>query len=319
MNFKKFKKVFEKREVQEFNHSVNKDVMISICVQTFNQKNYLEECLESILGQITSYSYEILLGEDGSTDGSRDLCMKYAKKYPDKIRLFLHNRKNNIKIDGKNTGLFNSFYNIFSANGKYIAYCDGDDYWTDSNKLQKQVDFLEKNKDFVISYHSIMKVDEKGRDLHLKSDQILKDFEAEDLKRVLVQPPISTWCFRNIISNIPIEMTQTLNADNFWISLLGFKGKGKYLEEINPSGYRIHTNGLWSLIDKNSQLNSKMKTYNLLSRYYESIDIVILSRYFKKRSNEFFKMIYYHHLVNMNLKFTFSNFFKFLKIKLVRN
>jgi len=271
------------------------------------------------LGQNTSYSFEILLGEDGSTDGSRDLCIEYAKKHPDKIRLFLHKRENNIQINGKNTGLFNSAYNIFSANGKYIAYCDGDDFWTDSKKLQKQVDFLERNKDYVISYHSIMKVDEKSEELNLKSDQILKDFEAEDLKKVLVQPPISTWCFRNIIREVPIEMTQTLNADNFWISLLGFKGKGKYLEEIKPSAYRIHTNGIWSLIDKDSQLNSKMRTYNLLSIYYESIGILALSRYFQKRSNEFFKMLYYHHLVNMNLKFTLSNFLKFLSIKIIRN
>ena len=85
--------------------------------------------------------FEILVGEDASSDGTRDVCIAYAKKYPKKIKLFLHSRENNIRVYGKPTAKFNSAYNSYNAKGKYIAICEGDDFWTDPLKLQKQVDF----------------------------------------------------------------------------------------------------------------------------------------------------------------------------------
>src|SRR5699024_9388467 len=96
------------------------------------------------------FPFEILVGDDDSTDGTREICMEYAEKYPQKIRFFQHHRQNNIKIMGKPTGLFNGLYNRFSSRAPYIAVCEGDDFWTDSLKLQKQIDILKNNPDISI-------------------------------------------------------------------------------------------------------------------------------------------------------------------------
>lgn len=146
MDFKEFKAQYEHKPVIEHPNQVTNKPMVSVCVQTYKHASFIKECLDGILMQKTDFSFEILLGEDGSTDGTREICMEYAEKYPDKIRLFLHHRENNIKINGNPTGRFNFLYNLYTAKGKYIALCEGDDYWTDPLKLQKQVDFLERNE-----------------------------------------------------------------------------------------------------------------------------------------------------------------------------
>lgn len=298
MNFPDFRLKFIKKDVIGFPHQVPDNPMVSVCVQTFNQSKYISSCLESILMQKTNFSIEILLGEDDSNDGTREICVSYAKKYPGRIKLFLHDRENNIKINGSNTGLFNSLFNLFSAKGKYIAYCDGDDYWNDPYKLQKQVEFLERNKNYVLSYHKAKFVDPDGTEI--KDNEVLnfpnRDFSSLELKKALVQPIISTWCFRNQIKSIPLEMTKSMNADNFWISLLGHYGEGKYLPEIEASHYRIHRDGIWSLIRKDKQLLSKAITYENMSLYYRKQKDNNLSLFFKTRSHNYFKMLILYNL-----------------------
>ena len=144
MDFQNFKKKYQKIKPEEVVNTTASEPLVSICVQTYQHVDFIKDCLDGILKQETSFPFEILLGEDASTDGTREICLEYAEKYPDKIRLFLHHRENNIKINGKPTGRFIFLYNMFSARGKYIALCEGDDYWTDPLKLQKQVGFLEK-------------------------------------------------------------------------------------------------------------------------------------------------------------------------------
>src|SRR5690554_989135 len=145
MDLKHFKARYEHVKVQEHQNNVSENPMVSICVQTYQHVNFIEACLEGILNQKTNFQFEILLGEDSSTDGTREICIEYANKYPERIRLFLHHRENNIYIGGKPSGRFNFMFNLLSARGKYIALCEGDDYWTDPLKLQKQVEFLEAN------------------------------------------------------------------------------------------------------------------------------------------------------------------------------
>ncbi|MCB7480608.1 glycosyltransferase [Christiangramia sediminis] len=316
MTFEEFQRKFQRIEVEEVDNCVAAEIMVSVCIQTYNQENYISQCLESILSQKTSFKIEILIGEDSSSDNTREICIEYAKKYPDKIRLFLHHRANNILVQGRNTGLFNSFFNVFSSKGKYIAYCDGDDYWTDELKLEKQVSFLENNANYSLCYHDVSTIDENGEKIFKTYfEEVKRDFNSEDLKRVLVQPPISTWCFRNIINEIPFEMTQTINADNFWISLLGFHGAGKYLNSIKPSFYRIHSKGIWSLIDREAQIISKRRTYELLSKFYQERDDKELSDFFKNRSLKFLKMLIFGRIKKLNFQYVLINIPKYLRLK----
>lgn len=122
---------------------------VSISIATYQHSNYISKCIEGVLMQKTDFPFEIIIGEDGSTDGTREICIKYAEKYPDKIRLFLRDRSlSNLYDNDVFVCRFNGLWNRMSARGKYIAICEGDDYWTDIHKLQKQVDFLQANDDF---------------------------------------------------------------------------------------------------------------------------------------------------------------------------
>ena len=121
MNSQEFKETFEKVPVEKYPNQVTQNPRVSILVQTYNQAPFIRECLDGILMQEVDFQYEILLGEDQSTDGTREICKEYADKHPDKIRLFLHSRENNIKVNGHPTGRFNYMYNLFAAKGQYIA------------------------------------------------------------------------------------------------------------------------------------------------------------------------------------------------------
>ena len=110
----------------------------------YNQEQFIAQAIESVLAQQTDFNIELIIGEDNSTDGTRRICQKYAEKYPRKIKLLL----NEINI-----GLGANYVKTYKeCNGKYVAICDGDDYWTDPQKLQKQVDFLENNPNFKIVF-----------------------------------------------------------------------------------------------------------------------------------------------------------------------
>lgn len=163
MDFTAFKQQFEHIKVIENENSVSNTPLVSVCVQTYRQEKYIQQCLESIAAQQCNFNYEILIGEDDSDDETRNICIDFANNHPDKVRLFLHHRKNNIKINGSPTSRFNYMYNIFSARGKYIAMCEGDDYWIDEQKLQKQVDFLENNPDYSICFSKTKELLKNGK------------------------------------------------------------------------------------------------------------------------------------------------------------
>jgi glycosyltransferase involved in cell wall biosynthesis len=114
--------------------------LVSIKTMTYNHAPYISKCIEGVLMQKTDFNFELVIGEDCSTDGTREICKEYAERYPDIIKL---------EISASNVGArINSLRADNACVGKYIAFCEGDDYWTDPYKLQKQVDFLEANPDY---------------------------------------------------------------------------------------------------------------------------------------------------------------------------
>jgi len=145
---------YQRVPVVELPSTVPDGVTVTVCVPTYRHARSIEKCLDSILEQETDFTYEILIGEDGSTDGTRELCAEYSSKYPERIRLFLHSRDNNIEINGYATGRFNLLYLLSKANGEYIALCEGDDWWTDKNKLQTQVRAMSGSPGCNVSCHA---------------------------------------------------------------------------------------------------------------------------------------------------------------------
>ncbi|MBK9176761.1 MAG: glycosyltransferase [Flavobacteriales bacterium] len=118
---------------------------VSVVVATYQHAGFIEQCLNSILQQETDFPFEVLVGEDESVDGTREICQRFAAEYPDRIRLFLRSRKDVMHIMGRPTGRSNVLRLLESASGKYIAICEGDDHWIDPKKLQRQYDALEND------------------------------------------------------------------------------------------------------------------------------------------------------------------------------
>lgn len=120
---------------------MNNSPVVSVIMLAYNHEKYIEQAIQSVLEQETSFPYELIIGEDCSTDGTRDIVMKYQKKYPDIIHPLYHE---------KNLGTTKNVYRVIQeAKGRYIAACEGDDFWCDKKRLQKHVDFLETHKEYV--------------------------------------------------------------------------------------------------------------------------------------------------------------------------
>jgi glycosyltransferase involved in cell wall biosynthesis len=118
----------------------NNPIIVSICMITYNHELYIRQAIEGVLMQQTNFPIELIIGEDCSTDHTREICIEYKEKYPEIIKL---------QLPDTNRGMHNNFIEVLKeAKGKYIAICEGDDYWTDTLKLQKQVDFLENHSDY---------------------------------------------------------------------------------------------------------------------------------------------------------------------------
>ena len=298
MNFEAFKNRYQKTEVEHFPHQVSSNPTVSVLVQAFNHEAFIEQCLKGILEQKTDFDYEILLGEDYSSDRTREICRDYATKYPEKIRLFLHHPDNKINVLSTTTGNFNAFYNLFSAKGEYIAFCEGDDYWNDPGKLQKQVDALRSNDELSFTYHSYQEVNPQEEPLpkEIVLEQPRWNIFKIDLKKLIYHPLFSTICFRNINKDIPEQMTEVINVDSSLISLLGNYGSAKFIDDIKPSFYRRHKGGIWSGERKELKFNAKLLTYKKLINYYSENKQIKISKFFRSQYNLIVRQLLIYYL-----------------------
>lgn len=310
MDFAEFKRVYEKKQVVELENSSTESPLVSILVQTYRHVNYIKACLDSILEQNTSFEYEIILGEDGSNDGTREICLEYAKKYPDKIRLFLHHRENNIKVEGTPTGRFVMLYNYFSAKGKYVALCEGDDYWINPNKLQSQIDFLEKNPSYTFSVGRIkMLIEETGEvrerkeksNLPEKSDLTLKDYLNAPFSQT------ASFVFTKLITEFPEWITQVHAADQSLVVLhTGQGGRIKYHGDYYAM-YRVNKGSL-----------SHNTDYNVYLKFVSTIECWVdyLDKGYRNILNQS-KKKYRYKARFFSCKTKLCKLFFFIKIKLV--
>lgn len=135
--------------------SLEYEILVSVCVVTYNQENYISKCLESLVEQKTNFKFEIIVGEDCSTDNTRNIVRQFEMKYPDLFVVIYY---------ATNVGPFDNVREVYKrAKGKYIAHMDGDDFAL-AGKLQKQFDILERNEDCIICAHNMSLVDADGAD-----------------------------------------------------------------------------------------------------------------------------------------------------------
>ena len=252
-------------------------ILVSACLITYNQEKYIEECIKGALSQKID-RYEIIIGDDCSTDRTSEICSKYDELYPNLIKYY--RREQNLGMIG------NWITTIQNAQGKYIALCEGDDYWTDPLKLQKQVDFLEENEEYVVTSHNAKVINSEGEILKQRQLPKLtsnKEYSQQTLKKGIHLLTL-TIVFRNVyFSSIFKEyFVNILNADTYLISCLGFYGKGMYLDNIGDACYRVHEGGVWSkkseFIKFRNLINTYSSLYNLHNRQCSEDDVL---NYFK--------------------------------------
>lgn len=234
-----------------------KEPLVSVVIFTFNDHNFIRESLESVLAQKTNFSYEIIITDDCSSDGTTDIIRGYQSLYPDKIRLLIADRN-----------LWNPLPEIIgltplagfqATRGKYIALQHGDDYWTDPLKLQKQVDFLEANPDFAICFHNVQVLNETypEKNYLINNKDTKRVSTLEDLLEGVNYIGTTSMMLRAsaIPSPIPSWFSQLPFGDYGLSMLCASKGKIKYIDQvmavyrINPSGIHGHlTNSPSSLV-----------------------------------------------------------------------
>lgn len=154
--------------------------LVAIRCITYNQAPYIRQCLDGFIMQRTDFPFVAIVHDDCSTDGTDDIVREYAERYPDIIKPIFETENQYSKKDGSLSKIMTKACNETGA--KYIAICEGDDYWTDPLKLQKQVDFLEKNPEFVFAAHNAIVKDEKTNKLHCFNNWLEQEiFTLSDL------------------------------------------------------------------------------------------------------------------------------------------
>ncbi|MGY6522403.1 MAG: glycosyltransferase [Mongoliitalea sp.] len=253
--------------------------LVSICCLTYNHSKYIRDCIDGFLMQETNFSFEIIVHDDASTDGTINIIKDYVFKHPGFfITIFQSENK-------FSKGIKPIYKYVFpKAKGKYIALCEGDDYWTDPLKLQKQIDFIENNQNVSAVFHNAEMVSD-GNFLsyhcNYSSSQVIPD------EKVIFRGgglfPTASLLFRNFFKNNPSKGDHNyLSGDRALIYQLLLIGKIYYLNEI-MSVYRIHDQGIYSssLNDSQKWLKIRYSNIDLLKDYSKKFG-TNHKKYFKK-------------------------------------
>lgn len=172
--------------------------LVSVFCLTYNHAPYIRQCLDSFLMQRTSFDYEVIINDDASTDGTTEIIKEYENKYPEIIIPIYH--EENLYSKGER-GFWNK-YCLPRAQGKYIALCEGDDYWTDPYKLQKQVDFLEGHPEYSMCFHNAMEHWENGQVLDAPFAKLEdRDYTGEEIYENWIVPTASVVFRRNALTS----------------------------------------------------------------------------------------------------------------------
>lgn len=247
--------------------SLPTDPVVSILCVTFNHAQFIRSALAGFLNQEVTFAVEVLIHDDASTDGTQQIVADFAAQYPNLVRATLQT-ENKYSMGVNVARLLRE-----QAKGRFIAYCEGDDYWTDPTKLAQQVAYLDAHPEMVMCGH-------RAKVLNVVSGKFAKkkrrareerSLTALDLRAVRYVPRTCTRMVRRKPVDDPPEMKQCLTKDAFYQSLLGQSGGYGFLKNISPSVYRVHGGGLWSELSLTKQGENQRALFDALISYYERI------------------------------------------------
>jgi len=239
------------------------DLVVSICIITYNHESFIAQAIESVLAQETNFPFEIVIGEDCSTDSTRNICKDHETKNSEKISLLLSN---------KNLGMVsNLIRTLQTCRGKYVAILEGDDYWTDKYKLQKQVELLEENRKYTICFSDLITVDKKGNILSKLGVPLTYRKNLSPLEILgSFSPHFSSAVFRNEIDFFPEIAYKIFNFDTFFFPFVARnKGGAIFLNEYT-SAYRRHEAGVYALLGYTEKMERRYESLKQMLTYFNS-------------------------------------------------
>jgi len=241
---------------------------VNICMIAYNQEAYIAQAIESVLSQKTNFGFKLVIGDDCSQDKTRIIIKKYKQKYPRKIHLVLNNT---------NKGIMSNWLKTISfCQGQYIAALDGDDYWSNKNKLQIQADFLDKHPNFSLCFHpaEAFYQDQPSRTYIIPSKT--NDFSYLNLLKNNFIATCTVMYRNGLINQIPDQFLSLRVNDWPYHILYASQGEIGFVNKI-MSRYRIH---------KQSYLSS----HSIINNYIDNINIYnVVDTYLKYRYHSIFK------------------------------
>jgi glycosyltransferase involved in cell wall biosynthesis len=283
-------------------------VLVSVCTITYNQAPYIRQCLDAILMQKTTFPFEMLIHDDASTDGTADIIREYEARFPEIIKPIYQTENQYSK------GItFISKFNYERARGKYIAMCEGDDYWTDPLKLQKQVDFLERNPDYSICGGKYWLLEAGETELSKRDwvEQVMAKYpKGKTVTLNNVYDDYLFWlltvCFR---SECLEDLYQFKNfKDDVLYAVTLSRGKGFVFPDYFGV-YRLHQGGIWTGKSALEKLRSnEIILYELYPKFGHKSKSMRKWSYRRKIDIQFFELSESKHLV--------SDFWKMIRFTL---
>ncbi len=234
---------------------------LSVLMIAYNQERFIAQALESVLMQQVDFAFEIVVGEDCSTDATREILLDYQNRFPDKIRLLLPER---------NLGMMANFAATLNAcHGEYIALLEGDDFWTSPDKLQKQVTLLDGHSECSACFHNVSMAHEEApeKDRLFHEPPLGKHFfDLKDIISSHIIPTCSTVFRARLFAGLP-DWFMAMPIGDWPLHILNAEhGSYAYIDEVMAS-YRIHSGGVWSGKSRLSVLDRTIPACWIINRH----------------------------------------------------
>lgn len=257
------------------------DIAVSICCLVYNHKDYIRKALDSFLMQKTDFKFEILINDDCSTDGTTDIIKEYEAKYPDIIKPLYHS-ENQYSKSYRQGNMMSITFNFPRVKGKYVAMCEGDDFWTDENKLQKQFDIMEADPDCAFCANTVRCTDEAGTPTDeiiplkgtVKEGRLSSEEAVDGICRLPYMFQTSGYFFRGeylkeMIENTPEFFEYSSSMDILFMLYFSSKGAVRFIDE-EMSCYRLQSSSSIMSALNTSTTKSK-KSEKLINHYTEHL------------------------------------------------
>lgn len=252
---------------------------VTVICHTFQHVAYVRDTLDGFLMQRTTFPFEILVHDDASSDGTVAILQDYRDRYPDIIRLVLQT-ENQYQLGRRPASV-----TFPAARGKYLATCEGDDYWTDPEKLQRQADYLDAHPETAVVFHDVLRVVGDSEEGTLLSPDVRRSYSAEELQRSPFVPTLT-----RMMRNVDIEWLRVpgfpVAADICISSYLGRCGGAHFMADVGPAVYRVHEAGIWSMRGEVDKVAISVAGFLFIAARYEAEGRDDLKDYFMQRATE---------------------------------